>query len=89
MSRTDLPVGQISGIHVQPFRKKYFACAVGQIAATSFSRLASERGVRAIATDVGCGMRWTCWCRKASDADTDGKVAWSWRPDAGVKFADD
>jgi hypothetical protein len=32
-------------------------------------------------------MRWTLWRRKTSGADADGEVVWSWRPDAGVKFA--
>ena len=46
-----------------------------------------RRGVRAIATDVGCGMQWTRWCRKANDASADGKIVWSRHPDAGVKFS--
>ena len=36
-------------------------------------------------------MRWT-WqhqalLRKTNDADADGEIVWSWRPDAGAKFA--
>jgi hypothetical protein len=42
-----LPDGQITRIHVQPSREKYFACAVGQITATSSRRPAPERGAYA------------------------------------------
>jgi hypothetical protein len=34
-------------------------------------------------------MRWTRQCRKTSDADADGEVVWSWRPDAGAKLSQD
>src|ERR1700730_9408785 len=34
-------------MHVQPFAKKYFPCAVGQITSTSFRRPAPERGAYA------------------------------------------
>ena len=44
------------------------------------------RGVCAIVTKREAGMRWTCWCRPTSDADTDGEVVWSWPPDAEAKF---
>jgi len=30
-------------------------------------------------------MRWTRRYRQASDKGADGEIAWSWRPDAGVK----
>jgi hypothetical protein len=37
-------------------------------------------------------MRWTsqrqAHLRKTTDDVTDGQAVWSWRPDAGVKFAD-
>jgi hypothetical protein len=32
-------------------------------------------------------MRWTLERRKTSDAEADGKIVWSWRPDAGAKFS--
>jgi hypothetical protein len=32
-------------------------------------------------------MRWTRKLRLTSAADADGEVVWSWRPDAGVKWA--
>jgi len=32
-------------------------------------------------------MRWTRKLRLTSVADADGEVVWSWRPDAGVKWA--
>jgi hypothetical protein len=44
-----------------------------------------SEGRIAIVTDVGCGMRWTLWLHQTSAAEADGKDAWSWHPDAGVK----
>src|SRR6266480_630612 len=38
--------------------------------APSSARPASIRGALAIVTNVGCGMRWTLWCRKTNDADS-------------------
>jgi hypothetical protein len=35
-----------------------------------------RRGVRVV-TNVERGMRWTCWCRATSDADTDDEAVWS------------
>jgi hypothetical protein len=43
----------------------------------------------AIVTDVGSGMRWTCWLRKTGATGADGEIARSWHPDAGVKPAGD
>jgi hypothetical protein len=48
-----------------------------------------SEGRIAIVTDVGCGMRWMLWLRQTSAAAVDGKDAWSWHPDAGVKLAGD
>jgi hypothetical protein len=31
----------------------------------------------AIVTNVECGMRWTLWRRKTSDASADGEAVWS------------
>jgi hypothetical protein len=47
---------------------------------------ASARGAYASSRTWG-GMRWTRWCRETSDANADGEVVWSWRPDAGAKFS--
>jgi hypothetical protein len=33
------------------------------------------------------GMRWTRSLRQTSASVADGEAVWSWRPDAGVKFA--
>jgi hypothetical protein len=41
------------------------------------SVLSPQEGRFAIVTNVGCGMQWTLWQRKASDANADGKVVWS------------
>ncbi len=32
-------------------------------------------------------MRWTRDVSKTDDTDADGEVVWSWRADAGAKFA--
>ena len=32
-------------------------------------------------------MRWTRRARETNVAEADGEVVWSWRSDAGVKFA--
>jgi hypothetical protein len=45
------------------------------------------RGRIAIVTTREAGMRWTCWSRRTSEADTDGKGVWSWPPDAEAKRA--
>jgi len=46
------------------------------------------KGRFAIVTNVGSGMRWTQVAAQTSGAKADGEVVWSWRPDAGVKFAE-
>ena len=51
--------------------------------------LIRSEGRPRIATDVGSGTRWTCWCRKASGANADGEIVWSRSPDAGIKRAGD
>jgi hypothetical protein len=44
------------------------------------------RGALRNVTDAGSGMRWTRAARLTGEPDADGKIVWSWRPDAGVKF---
>ena len=34
-------------------------------------------------------MRWTLMARLTGEPDADGKIVWSWRPDAGAKFSRD
>jgi len=46
-----------------------------------------QEGRLAIVTDVGCGMRWTRHVRRRLTLQADGEVVWSWRSDAGAKFA--
>jgi hypothetical protein len=46
-----------------------------------------QKGRFAIVTNVGQGMQWTQQHRLTRDVAADGKIVWSWRPDAGVKFA--
>ena len=74
---------------VQPLREKYSASPQTQITSTTPAVSFPQEGRFAVVTDVGSGMRWTrqhqarkCWTK---DADADGEVVWSWRPDAGVK----
>src|SRR5262244_4518413 len=45
----------------------------------------SKRGAFRGRHDTRGGMRWTPMYRATSDADADGEVVWSWRPDAGAK----
>jgi hypothetical protein len=45
-----------------------------------------QRGVSRTSRTWG-GLRWTRWRRKTGGADADGKIVWSWRPDAGAKFS--
>jgi hypothetical protein len=50
-----------------------------------------QEGRFAIVTNVGQGMRWTqqpqARKRRRMRFEADGKIVWSWRPDAGVKSA--
>jgi hypothetical protein len=47
-----------------------------------------ERGVAHVTKRVvGCGGRGAC--ERRAQAPADGEVVWSWRPDAGAKFAKD
>jgi hypothetical protein len=84
-----LPDVLIFRIYVKPSLQKYFAFTEAQITCMSALSRALQEGRIAIVTTRGCGMRWMrrhCW---TSDADRDGEIAWSWRPDAGVKPARD
>src|SRR5258707_6770616 len=51
----------------------------------SLSRLIEEG--RARRHERGSGMRWTRVRQQTTDARADGQAVWSWRPDAGAKFA--
>ena len=77
---------------VQSFREKDFALPRPQISGFLRSSRSREEGRLAIVTDVGYGMRWTRQRQarrsngaRTNDADADGEVVWSWRPDAGAK----
>jgi hypothetical protein len=71
---------------VQPRVQKYFAfpeIRIGGIVchpAPLEGRLRNRQETR-------CGMRWTPWRARRSATEADGKVVWSWPPDAGVKLA--
>jgi hypothetical protein len=43
--------------------------------------------LRPIVTKREAGMRWPRRCRRTSDIEADGEIAWSRHPDAGVKLA--
>ena len=49
----------------------------------------SQKGRFAIVTNVGSGNAMDAAARATSAAEADGEVVWSWRPWAGVKFAND
>jgi hypothetical protein len=70
---------------VQSPRKKYFAFSESQISRSVHAVPLLQRGVSRTSRTWG-GMRWTQWRRKTGGADADGKIVWSWRPDAGAKF---
>jgi|SRR5579862_8615478 len=48
---------------------------------------APQEGRFAVVTNVGRGMRWTCWRVETKRADTDGEVVWSRSLDAEIKLA--
>ena len=83
--RADLPDGLIFRIPVNPSVEKYFALSEDGITCMPHPVPHPSEGRIAIVTDVGCGMRWTLWLRETSATEADGKDAWSWHPDAGVK----
>ncbi|MBV9461278.1 MAG: hypothetical protein JO141_27715 [Bradyrhizobium sp.] len=64
--------GQITSLRqnlfVHPSLKKFFAFPETRFSAMNAASSTQKRGARAIATDVGFGMRWTLWCREASGA---------------------
>jgi hypothetical protein len=70
---------------VQPPHQKYFAFSETKISRSVPTVPLLQRGVSRTSRTWG-GMRWTQWRRKTGGADADGKVVWSWRPDAGAKF---
>jgi hypothetical protein len=72
---------------VKPASRKYSAFAVGQITATSSPHPGPQEGRFAVVTNVGpgCGGRGSV---RDERAGAYGEIVWSWRPDAGVKFAD-
>src|SRR5271154_1902158 len=92
--RFDSPDGQIAhGSYAQIARRVNLSQPDGvavtpKSAADSPRPALTKRGVSRSSRNVGCGMRWTLWRRKTSGAQADGKIVWSWRPDAGVKLAE-
>jgi len=71
---------------VQSSREKYFA-SVFQKSVICSRHPASPGGAYRDRHERWAGMRWTRAARKTSAMLADGEAVWSWRPDAGAKFA--
>ena len=76
----------IFGISVKPKNQKYSASHAAQITGMTPRVSPDERGVSRTSRTRG-GMRWTRRLRQTNAGGADGEAVWSWRPDAGVKFA--
>ena len=90
-----MPDRQSREYRVESSRKKYFASRLGRNSFIDSVVPFPQEGRLAIVTDVGYGMRWTRQRQarrsdgaRTNDADVDGEVVWSWRPDAGAKLAE-
>jgi hypothetical protein len=71
---------------VHSSQQKYSALDLPQISGfISLSRLIEEGRTRR--HERGSGMRWTWVRQQTTGARADGQAVWSWRPDAGAKFA--
>src|SRR5690348_6080989 len=71
---------------VQSLYEKYFAFSEIRIGRMVRPVSPGKRGVAHVTTRaVGCGGRGAC--ERRTQALADGEVVWSWRPDAGAKFA--
>ena len=70
-------------IHVKPSWKKYFSSVFQKYMVLS-SRPASLRGVRVV-TNVEAGYDGRFGFARRARHEADGKIAWSWPPDAEVK----
>jgi len=64
---------------------KITPCVVGQNTFTTSPRSCPQEGRFAMVTNVGRGMRWTCWRVATKRTDADGEVVWSRYPDADIK----
>src|SRR5689334_6641427 len=81
----DLPVGLIFRNRVKPLSQKYSSSVFRKTVVVLPSARLAMRDVSADRheREAGCDGRVGAAGRAARDAD--GEVAWSWRPDAGVK----
>jgi hypothetical protein len=83
---TDLPDASFFDSAVQSLPKKYFAFSETQISRNVPAVPPRQEGrTRRHERGAGCGGRFGDARRAALEAD--GKVVWSWRPDAGAKFS--
>jgi hypothetical protein len=70
-----------------PLSKIFPLALTGKSALEARPSRARKEGRIAIVTDVGRGMRWTRKVHETNAPDADDEAVWSWRLDAGVKFA--
>ena len=91
-ARNPLPDGQI-GIrfllfienNVKPSLEKYFTSVFRNIVIICSVSRPDKRGASADRHERGTGCDGRVGARETNGANADGEVAWSWRPDAGVK----
>jgi hypothetical protein len=84
---SDLPDGQFCDFAVQPLPQKYFAFSEAKISCSFPAVPPPQEGRIAIVTDVGCGMRWTLWCRETSALMRTAKSCGPDAPTLALRFA--
>jgi hypothetical protein len=82
------PTSRFANSLSSPFRKNISLFPKPKSVVVFASSRPTE-GRFAIVTDVERGMRWTLMARETDALDADGEDVWSWRPDAGVKLAEE
>ena len=88
LAPTELPDVPIIRIPVQPLREKIFRLCRRANQWLLFAPPARTRGASRSSRNVGRDAM-DVSARLTSAVDADGKTAWSWSPDAGIKFASD
>jgi hypothetical protein len=84
---TDLPDVRIFRILVKSARRKYFAFTEERIRCIAASSRPLQEGVSRSSRHVGAGCDGPSRIAGRAMQAADGEIAWSWRPDAGVKPA--
>jgi hypothetical protein len=85
---TDLPDLRIFRIQVKPSGQKYFSFSEGRIVWQNYP-VPDWRGVSRSSRDVVRDTMDAVRIARRAMLTADGEIAWSWRPDAGVKPAAD